>query len=87
MTSADLLSIKVEDKPTNHKQECYLCGLPIKKGEKRVSIPYTSYAGYGKYFVWDIHFHYSCFLYWLSKNFPEIKLPNEIIAEVVLRKL
>jgi len=83
----NLFSIEVKNKPTNHKQECYLCEHPIKKGEKRVSIPNISYANYGTYFVKYIHFHYSCFLYWLSKNFPEIKLPEEIKAEVTLRKL
>jgi len=83
----NLFSIKVENKLTNHKQECRLCKCPIKKGEKRVSIPDVSHTGFGKYNVHYIHFHYFCFLYWLSENFPEIKLPKEVIAEVVLRKL
>lgn len=82
-----LISILVEEKPNNYKQTCHLCGNPIKKGEKRVSVPDISSAGFGKYYIGYVHFHYSCFLYWLSKHFPEIKLPDDIVAEVTLRTL
>ena len=73
-----LISIEIKNKPNKYKQICHFCKKNIKKGEKRVSIPDISPANYGTYFVSYTHFHYSCFLRWLSMNFPELKNDRKI---------
>lgn len=51
--------ITINEKPTNHKQNCGICEKPLKKGEHRVKIIIgCSYEGNAVY----TYYHPKCFM-------------------------